>query len=162
MKSFCVFVSKSKFNLIPLLNQTNEWKYFPVFVSQKLCIFSGLKFIVYEPFNCFCVSVHCDSHRIIFFESISLFYIFGIFIAIWKITNTIIFIHFIFCKIIIIDDSDRNIFCNFDYFHMKSELNIENNFPTKFKKCWIIIYFCESFPIEIEIFWYFFIFAFLH
>ena len=156
-----VFVSKSEFNFISNFPQSNIWKHFSVSVSQKLCIFSGLKFIVNEPFYCFCVSVHCDSHKIIFFEFISLVYVFRIFLTMWKTTNTMIFIRLIFCIIFVIEDSDPNCIFLLNYFHFESELNIENNLLEKCENRIILIYFCECFPIEIEIILIYLISAFL-
>ena len=54
---------------------------------------------------------------------------------------------------LVIDDSDDNCIFLLNYFHFESELNIENNLLEKCENIGIeiFIYFCECFPIEIEI-----------
>ena len=162
---FWVYVSKSEFNFITDSHQTNKWEYFCFCIWQKLCVLSCLEFIVHIIFDCFCFSVHCDSHKIIEgFESISLFYIFGESVTIWIIKNMVILILIIISIVFVINDSDGNGFCHFNYSHMKSELNIEKNFLKECERIKKICFFCSSeiLTIEIEITWCWLIFAFLH
>ena len=62
-------------------------------------------------------------------------------------------IRIIFLIIFVTNDSDGNVLFHLNDFHIENELNIKNNLLEKWEKIEIeiVIYFCECFPIEIEI-----------